>query len=489
MSVLFDCAFASRDHFRAFLIQIFPKYNKIVTHPIDLGHVCRAIRRRQYTSTRAVQLDMWRIFANCIKYHTCPTNKEMSVPSFVSIALHLRDYFNALWQEYMVPSDTPAGLASQKSKKPQDIYSKREKDRTKRIATTSATILSAPSLRKTAAAIQKFIDSDGRVDKLDTDAIIVTDNDDDMEQVVENLRKLQKKVEAISQTDQDYDVKQLVQDIQKCYSGDLFESRPALRIRLGHRIDRLIGKIIVNIFEANSRGVNQSSVWGCMAAAIWARENSKKPYWPALVLGIMAPEDQKEDWHGTLTERNERRLPEKLLSDLQAGKRKAEHAIRRQNSGHAEQMSFFLVEFMGTHEFIWVKETDIIETFDPDVDPNQSAAAGNVTKKKRSSRSTDVLGSEKFANAREEGRWALEEFEMQLNDTCGDLGEEEEDDDEDGDQEANYSYSVLCQSDDEAEAEDMAHHLEIGHDMTLSETDEANELLAGDGLVSLVCEF
>jgi len=453
-----------------------------------LGHVCRAIRRRQYKDTRAIQLDMWRIFSNCIKYHTSPANKDNSVPSFVSIALHLRDYFNALWQEYMVPSDPPAGQSFQKAPKgSRTIYSKRDEDRKNRIATTSATVISVPCLQKTAAAINRFIEMDGRVDKLDEDAIFhndTLDDDGDMDEVVENLRGLQHKLATYANNEQDLTVEELDGDFRRCYMGDLFESKPSLRIRVSHRVDRLKGKIIANIFEANSRGVNQSSVWGCMAAAIWARESSKKPYWPALVLGIMAPEEQKEDWHATLTQRNERRLPEKLRTDLHAGKRKAELAIKRQNAGNAEQNSYFLVEFMGTHEFIWVKESDMIETFDPDVNPNKSVAAGNVTKKKRSSRSTDILGSETFATALEEGRWALEEFEMQLNDTCGDLVDEDEDDE----QETNYSYAVLCQSDDEADGEDAARRSEIEHEMTLSETEEANELLAGDGLLDFSVE-
>ena len=348
-------------------------------------------------------------------------------------------------------------------------------------------MLSIPCLQKIVAAIERFIENDGRVDKLDVDPIFNDDEIDDegdMDEVVENLRKLQNRLSELATSEEDYIVEELDADFRRCYTGDLFESKPSLRIRIGHRIDRLLGKIIAAIFEANSRGVNQSSIWGCMAAAIWARESSKKPYWPALVLGIMAPDDQKEDWHSTLTERNERRLPEKLRTDLLAGKRKAELAIRRQNAGTAEQNSFFLVEFMGTHEFIWVKESDMIETFDPDVDPNLSKAAGNVTKKKRSSRSSDVLGSKTYTTALEEGRWALEEFELQLNDTCGDLIEEEEEDE----QETNYSYAVLCQSDDEADGEDAARRSGIEHEMTMSEIEEANELLASDGLLDFSVE-
>ncbi len=379
-------------------LQLVPVYSKIVSHPIDLGRVCRNIRRRQYRDTRAIRLDMWRIFTNCIKYHTHPHNKDNAVPSFVSIALHLRDYFNALWEEYMLPSDPPAVPIAKSprvhSSDTTAAFAKRENHRKKRMATTGATMLSERCMEKTANAIRKFIEMEGRVDKLDADGIFGDedmDDEGDMDEVVENLQTLQRRIADMARDEEDYSVEELDKDMRKCYMGDLFESKPSLRIKVAHRIDRLLGKIIVNIYEANSRGVNQSSIWGCMAAAIWARESSKKPYWPALVLGIMAPDDQKEDWHTALTERNEKRFPEKLRTDLQAAKRRAELAIRRQNAGTSEQMSYFLVEFMGTHEFIWVKESDMIESFDPDVDPNQSVAAGNVTKKKRSSRSNDVL--------------------------------------------------------------------------------------------------
>ena len=86
----------------------------------------------------------------------------------------------------------------------------------------------------------------------------------------------------------------------------------------------------------------------------------------------LAPDDQKEDWHQSLTERNESRLPEKLRSDLSVAKRRAEQGLKKTGS---DLMSYFLVEFMGSHEFIWVKESDIIENFDPDEDVNIAAAS------------------------------------------------------------------------------------------------------------------
>lgn len=56
--------------------ELIAAYSKIVHHPIDLGRVCRKIRRREYNTTREVQLDMWRIFSNCVKYHSHPSNKD-----------------------------------------------------------------------------------------------------------------------------------------------------------------------------------------------------------------------------------------------------------------------------------------------------------------------------------------------------------------------------------------------------------------------------
>merc|ERR1719223_2726696 len=89
-------------------------YSKIVHHPMDLGKVCRKIRRKEYACLRDVRLDSWRIFSNCVRYHSHSSNKD-AVPSFVSIALHLRDYFNDLWQEFLMPSDAPPAPAKKSS--------------------------------------------------------------------------------------------------------------------------------------------------------------------------------------------------------------------------------------------------------------------------------------------------------------------------------------------------------------------------------------
>ncbi len=182
----------------------------------------------------------------------------------------------------------------------------------------------------------------------------------------------------------------------------------------------------------------------------------------------LAPDDQKEDWHLSLTDRNEARLPEKLRDDLRAAKRRAEQGLKKN-----EVMSYFLVEFMGSHEFIWVREGDIIENFDPDDDVNVASAAGNITKKKRST----AFNTKQMSDAIEEGRWALEEFELQLNDACADGFEDDEYND------SICNFETLCQTDDEADVMNVK-----CENAQRSEMEELNEMLSTDGLLDFSIE-
>jgi len=452
-------------------------YSKIVEHPVDLGLVCRKVRKREYECLRDVQLDAWRIFSNCVRYHSHSTNKE-AVPSFVSIALHLRNYFNALWQEHMLPSDPPQAASKAKGSSKtgpeahlKAAFTKRQEDRKTRMIVSGLSVMTGKSLSRASDTLKVLVENGGCVDGLDTEVIFGGDaeeDDDDIDIVVDNLNKLKDRLQQLAVSGADYGIDELVGDVKKCYTEDVLENNSTLRMRIAHRLDRWIGKIVVPIYEATCRGVSQSSIWGCMAAAVWARESSKKPFWPALVLGIMAPEHQREDWHQELTLRNESRLPEKLKTQLFAGKRKAELALKKQKLGQMEAQSFFLVEFLGTHEFIWVREADIVEDFDPAVDPNQHGNTPSKNKK-RSSRNNlaNVMGSKLYASAIEEAQWALEEFELQLQDVGGD-GPEEDDE--------GYSFPVLAQPDEEADEVDAAVNKDI-------DIDELNELLATNGTI------
>lgn len=452
-------------------------YSKIVDHPIDLGLVCRQVRKQEYSSLRDVQLDTWRIFSNCVRFHSHHSNKQ-AVPSFVSIALHLRNYFNSLWQEHLLPSDPPPASTKTGKSDPdsnqREAFAKRVEARKQRLVVSGLSVMTGKSLARASHTLGELLDNGGCVDQLDTTPIFGPDSneeDDDLDIVVENFNRLKDRLKELSGSGADYGIDELESDVKKCYTHEVLENNPGLQMRIAHRLDRWIGKIVVPIYEATCRGVGQSSIWGCMAAAVWARESSKKPYWPALVLGIMAPDHQREDWHAELTLRNESRLPEKLKTQLIGGKRKADASLKKQTVGHAEPQSFFLVEFLGTHEFIWVREADIVEDFSPSEDPNQNVPPPNSSKKKRASRSNiaNVIGSKTYASAVEEAQWALEEFELQLQDVGNDAPE----DDDEG-----YSYPVLCQSDEEADDADAETDKRV-------DLEELNELLATDGLIDL----
>jgi len=481
--------------------ELIPIYSKVIPSPIDLGKVCRAIRKREYANTRQVCVDVWRIFSNCVKYHTHPLTREGAIPSFISIASHLREYFNALWLEYMIPSEIPKVEGKDKDavmSALQNAEVKRIKCRGERKNSAASVVLTSKLIEKTSNSMIDFVQTEGRVDDLDKESIAAATNDANETRAVNGvftaLSGMAKRLQEIADSEYEYTVETFTSDLKRCYGDEVFEGLPRLKVKFAKRLERMLGKLVVPINEVSSRGVNQSSVWGCMAAALWARENTKKPYWPALVLGIMAPDDQREDWHAYLTQRNEARLPEKLQTGLQTGKKKALQAIQRQNEGKADRMSYFLVEFLGTHEFIWVREADIIENFDPEEDVNQQlASVGNITKKKKSSlRGQTTANAKMLQKAIDEGRWALEEFEMLLNDPCGDQMEDYVDDEE----EENYTFSVLCESDEEADESDLGTttHAAVGKPTfdtptgAISELDEVNELLATDGKLDYTTE-
>lgn len=255
---------------------------------MDLGHVCRAIRRREYKSTRAIQLDVWRVFSNCIKFHMHPNARENAIPSFISIAMHLRDYFNSLWHEYMMPSDAPPRSPGKGISHLHSMFQKRAEARKERLLQTAQTVLTPKCIRGLIGSLVSFISSGGKVDKLDRDAILGDPESatGDIATFIGSLQGVIKSLEASVEAGQEYTVLQLHRDLKKCYTEDVFEHEILKKMKITQRLERILGKTLVPIQEVSGRGVNQSSIWGCMAAAIWARENKKKPYWPAIVLGM-----------------------------------------------------------------------------------------------------------------------------------------------------------------------------------------------------------
>jgi hypothetical protein len=231
---------------------------------------------------------MWRVFSNCVKFHTHPSNRDYAIPSFISIANHLRDFFNNLWQEFIMSSDAPPRKPGKGISPVHSAYQKRAEARKERIVSISSTVLSPKCLRKIADALEGFITSGGKIDNVDKDGVLgdLTTATGDVVTFVNSMRELIGVLEERIDTTQDYTVAQLHADLRKTYTEDVFASEVLKRMRIGSRLDRLFWKILVPVHEINSRGVNQSSIWGNMAAVIWARESKKKPFWPAIVLGM-----------------------------------------------------------------------------------------------------------------------------------------------------------------------------------------------------------
>jgi len=432
------------------------KYNTIVKHPVDLGHVCRGIRKKRYKALRDVQIDMWLVFCNCVKFHSHPNNKE-AVPSFVSIALHLREVFHLLWQEFMLPSTGDSAL-----------HDKRAADRKRSQLSSGNVVLAGLIAKKMSRELMRFSE-EGKVDILDEFNVLDASFHPDSKEIAANIKKLAERVSNLSSEDQyslEHYFTSLYQEmIPKPAEGD--DGYTEKKSVIDQHLTRLSWKVVLSLHEANSRGVTQSSIWGNIAAIIWARESSKKSYWPALCLGILPPADQREVWHDAVTERNESRLPDKIRVGLESAKKRCISAQNRQS------LSYFLVEFLGTHEFIWVRETDIEENFDPQKDPNEKGPQGSRKKRPRSANSSGV-GSTIYKTAIDECEWANEEYESVLQDALSYTSDNEQDG-------ANqYSYKELSKEDDEADAVNTVYEYDAGS-LKTEVLDEVNWLLSNDG--------
>ena len=217
-----------------------------------------------------------------------PTNRDNAIPSFISISMHLRDFFNSLWQEYMMPSDAPPRLPGKGISHVHSTFQKRAELRKERLPIIASTVLTPKFMSKLAMAFESFISSGGKVDNLDRDAILgdISSASTDIATFVNSLRRVINNMETKIQTGEGYTVLELHRDVQRCYTEDVFEHEILKKMKISQRLDRILGKALAPVHEVSCRGVNQSSIWGCMAATVWARESKKKPYWPAIVLGM-----------------------------------------------------------------------------------------------------------------------------------------------------------------------------------------------------------
>ena len=187
-----------------------------------------------------------------------------------------------------MPSDAPPRLPGKGISHIHSTFQKRAEARKARLPQISSTMLTPKCIQKLAAALESFISSGGKVDDLDKDAILgdIHNATGDIATCISSLRGVITTMQTKIQNNLDYIVLELHRDVKKCYTEDVFEYEILKKMKISQRLDRILGKTFAPIHESSCRGVNQSSIWGCMAAAVWARESKKKPYWPAIVLGM-----------------------------------------------------------------------------------------------------------------------------------------------------------------------------------------------------------
>jgi hypothetical protein len=179
----------------------------------------------------------------------------------------------------MLPSDVPHAAATAKAgdlgaKFVRDTFATREEDRKKRLIVSGLTCMSPACLRRTAEKIRIFLQNQGRVDRLDDEPLfpgmlpisLGIDQEDlrDLAIVAERINSVCNQLLQLSQDNAEFTVEQFDTALKACYMTDVFENNSALRFRVRNRVNRLVGKTLVPINEANSRGVTQSCIWGCM---------------------------------------------------------------------------------------------------------------------------------------------------------------------------------------------------------------------------------
>jgi hypothetical protein len=229
-------------------VQISKTYNSIISQPVDLGHVCRGIRQRRYRNRRDVRLDLWLVFANCVKYNSHPNNKD-AVPSFVSIALHLREYLNNLWQEFMMPSDlvVPHHASPELREVIKAAFHGRVQDRKRRIESSGVLIVSREYVTRIAESLAQLVRNGGRVDRLDTTAVFSAETYNDSAELVEIVQRINEyneKLQEFAQSEEgDLQLEAMYNDLKRtCFGEDLNLGSEARNWVFG-RLDRWFWKI------------------------------------------------------------------------------------------------------------------------------------------------------------------------------------------------------------------------------------------------------
>ena len=217
---------------------------------------------------------------------------------------------------------------------------------------------------------------------------------------------------------------------------------------LTDRLSRALGMLSATVYEFVTRGIdNCSCIWAIPMKSIWARQNMKEPYLPATIIGEIRPGAAALDpIKAELCRINEARFPQDIIETL----RKREATCKKLAVEKNE--CFYLVEFLGTHEFGWVRAKDTVTPFSSEEDPNWSVGEGgakvrsceelrmrqsNTVHRILTCRFAPWLGSkerisagvllqdENFTLGKQQAEDTLEELKYRMEDPCGDALEDE----------------------------------------------------------------
>jgi hypothetical protein len=442
------------------------EWSKFVNQRVNLSQVCRKLRSKEYKTKEQFQVDMYRMFYNCTKYHTTNTSRQ-TWQDLISMVKHCRNFFDALWLEHMVPpspliigSSPAAAFASEFD------FKKRDALRSKRVVALNDVKVSKVSCGKFAEQIRDLLSGTEAIDA--------------------GAKKL---LEALVLK---YDALRKADAKARPTFGDVVNDSTSItkeQYSLYDVVQSILGRLSAPIFEFVSRGDATSSCWAVPFKVVWARENAKKPYFPATVIGILPDVEEKEDDNNDslsmdvsmgdaskddmdmdmdidmgmgmdmdgedandaageaevarqnalpaaapptpiqveLTRSNEERLHGAIKSALIGNRKRAIKTMRESKN----TQRCILVEFTSSHEFMYVRSNDTIPFTTEFENPNYEVVGG--LKKKKSFKGNDLAG-EKYTEVMKLVKATLDELDYRADDTCGDaLMSDVEDDEEDDD--------------------------------------------------------
>lgn len=384
------------------------RYNEIIDNPMDLSTVRGSIKHKEYRTIHQIRSDVNLIFENCKKF-----NSNNNDTTYVAVGFHMQEFFDCLWQEHMMGSNDVSDGGDDHDDRLCNICDRsgtmlscrgcegafhsychipsleeipyggweclecsslrsRTQDRKNRLDLSGSFIMKGKYLKEALRSLRSFIDNQGRVDVLDIEpiwgdnAMRMRDNDY-LETVFISLKGLERKLTEKIQSNSELTVSKFDVLVRNCCpavgNGRREENQNmdhALSKRIVDRLDRYIAQMIVPIYELRRRGSEYSSIWARLESKslVSARSSSTKPYWSALLLGIL-----HEGKCNAMMKNHTTRLPPDVRTEIL--RNQTEKANKNRRGG-----KYYLVEILGSHEFGLYSETNCLFMDDPTDNPN-----------------------------------------------------------------------------------------------------------------------